>query len=68
MFYYLSIILLPFMMANGERVSEKSMTGPFDTKAGCEEYKVSVENIITLNPAYEIVESLCKQKLPKPLI
>ena len=68
MFHYLSIILLPFMMANGERVSEKSMTGPFDTKAGCEEYKVSVENIITLNPAYEIVESLCKQKLPKPSI
>ena len=56
------------MMANGERVSEKSMTGPFDTKAECEEYKLSVEKIITLNPAYEIVESLCIQKLPKPLI
>lgn len=62
MFHYLSIILLPLMMANGERVSEKSITGPFDTKAGCEEYKVGVENIVKLSPNYMITESLCKQQ------
>ncbi len=64
MFYYLSIILMPFMMASGQTVFEKSMTGPFDTKDQCEVYKLSVENAVAMTPGYELTQSLCKQDLP----
>jgi hypothetical protein len=63
MFYYLSVILLPLMMANGSQVSEKSMTGPFETKEQCELYKLSVENTITQMPSVELTKSVCEQNL-----
>jgi len=63
MFYYLSVILLPLMMANGSQVSEKTMTGPFETKEQCEVYKLSVENTVTQMPSVELIESSCKQNL-----
>jgi hypothetical protein len=63
MFYYLSVILLPLMMASGSQVSEKSMTGPFETKEQCELYKLSIENTITQMPNVELTKSVCEQNL-----
>jgi hypothetical protein len=63
MFYYMSIILLPLMMASGSQVSEKSMTGPFETKEQCELYKLSIENTLAQMPNVELAKSVCKQNL-----
>jgi hypothetical protein len=63
MFYYLSVILLPLMMASGDRVSEKSMTGPFETKEQCEVYKLSIENTVVQMPNITMTKSVCEQNL-----
>ena len=63
MFYYLSVILLPLMMASGDRVSEKSMTGPFETKEQCEVYKLSIENPVVQMPNITMTKSVCEQNL-----
>jgi hypothetical protein len=63
MFHYLSVILLPIMMASGDQVSEKAITGPFETKKQCELYKLSVENTITQMPSVELIKSSCEQNL-----
>jgi len=51
------------MMASGSQVSEKSMTGPFETKEQCELYKLSIENTITQMPSVELIKSSCEQNL-----
>ncbi len=63
MFYYMSVILLPLMMASGDQVSEKSMTGPFETKQQCELYKLSIENTITQMPNIVMTKSVCEENL-----
>ena len=63
MFYYMSIILLPLMMANGFQVSEKSMTGPFETKEQCELYKLSIENTVVQMPNIIMIKSVCEKNL-----
>jgi len=63
MFYYLSVILLPLLMASGERVNEQSMTGPFETKEQCELYKLSIENTLAQMPSVDLIKSVCEQNL-----
>ena len=51
------------MMASGDQVSEKSMTGPFETKQQCELYKLSIENTITQMPNIIMTKSVCEKNL-----